>query len=64
MVAPNPIDFDKVWDAFSNILETKNFVVLGTVCAMLGLYVIAVIFARKADRSDTHKVRIVAHAYC
>lgn len=24
LVAPNPIDFDQVWDAFSNILETKK----------------------------------------
>ena len=58
LVAPNPIDFDQVWDAFSNILETKNFVVLATVCAMLGLYVIAVVFARWADRSDRQKVRL------
>lgn len=57
MVAPNPIDFDKVWDAFSNILETKNFVVLGTVCAMLGIYLIVVVFARRADQSDRQKVR-------
>ena len=56
LVAPNPIDFDQVWDAFSNILETKNFVVLATVCTMLGLYVIAVVFARRADRCDKQKV--------
>ena len=30
--------------------------VLATVCAMLGLYVIAVVFARRADRSDKQKV--------
>lgn len=57
MVAPNPIDFDQVWDAFSNILETKNFVVLGTVCAMLGISLIVVVFARRADQSDRQKVR-------
>lgn len=56
LVAPNPIDFDKVWDAFSNLLESKNFVVIGTVCAMLGLYAITVVFARRADRSDSQKV--------
>lgn len=56
LVAPNPIDFDKVWDAFSNLLETKNFVVIGTVCAIFGLYTIAVVFARRADRSDSQKV--------
>lgn len=57
LVAPNPIDFDQVWDAFSNILETKNFVVLGTVCAMLGIYLIVVVLARRADQSDRQKVR-------
>lgn len=56
MVAPNSIDFDKVWDAFSNILETRNFLVLGTVYVMLGLYIIAAVFARRADRSDCQKV--------
>ncbi|XP_068681978.1 polycystin-1-like protein 2 isoform X4 [Montipora foliosa] len=56
LVAPNPIDFDKVWDAFSNIHETKNFLVLGTVCAIFGLYVIATVFARRADRNDFQKV--------
>ena len=59
LVAPNPIDFNKVWDAFSNILESKNFLVLGTVCVMLGLYVIAAVFARRADRSDSQKVSII-----
>ena len=39
-------------------METKNFVVIGTVCAMLGLYAIAVVFARRADRSDSQKVSI------
>ena len=58
LVAPNPIDFDKVWDAFSNIHETKNFLVLGTVCAIFGLYVIATVFARRADRNDFQKVSI------
>ncbi|XP_074631330.1 polycystin-1-like protein 2 isoform X3 [Acropora palmata] len=56
LVAPNPIDFDKVWDAFSNIMETKNFLVLKTVCVILGLYIIAAVFARRADRNDSQKV--------
>lgn len=59
LVAPNPIDFDKVWDAFSNILESKNFLVLSTVCVMLGLYLVAAVFARRADRSDSQKVSII-----
>ena len=61
LVAPNPIDFDKVWDAFSNIMETKNFLVLGTVCVILGLYIIAAVFARRADRNDSQKVSLIAN---
>ena len=60
LVAPNPIDFDKVWDAFSNIMETKNFLVLKTVCVILGLYIIAAVFARRADRNDSQKVCFIA----
>lgn len=55
-VAPNPIDFDKVFAAFGNLAETGNFVVLSTVCVILGLYVIALVFARKEDKQDELRV--------
>ncbi|XP_048586754.1 uncharacterized protein LOC5520731 isoform X2 [Nematostella vectensis] len=55
-VAPNPIDFDKVWAGFANIGKTKNFVVLTTLCTIFAFYIIAVIFARRADKSDKQKV--------
>ncbi|EDO48596.1 predicted protein, partial [Nematostella vectensis] len=55
-VAPNPIDLDKVWAGFANIGKTKNFVVLTTLCTIFAFYIIAVIFARRADKSDKQKV--------
>ena len=55
-VAPNPIDFDKVWSEFSRLGETGNFVVLGTVCSIFGLYLLALIFGRRADKKDKQKV--------
>ena len=56
-VAPNPIDFDKVFAAFGSLAETGNFVVLSTVCALLGLYVIGLILARREDKRDELRVR-------
>ncbi|XP_022796472.1 polycystic kidney disease protein 1-like 2 [Stylophora pistillata] len=58
-VAPNPIDFDKVFAAFSSLAETGNFVVLSTVCALLGLYVIGLLLARREDKRD--ELRVVAN---
>lgn len=58
-VAPNPIDFDKIWDEFGRLGETGNYVVLATVCSMLGFYVVGLIFARRADKKDESKVNKV-----
>ena len=55
-VAPNPIDFDKVFAAFGNLAETGNFVVLSTVCVILGLYVIGLVLARREDKRDELRV--------
>ena len=55
-VAPNPIDFDKIFTEFTRLGETKNFVVLATVCAIFGMYFVGLVFARRADKKDTSKV--------
>lgn len=55
-VAPNPIDFDKVFLEFGRLGETGNYVVLSTVCVLWALYVIGLLVARKADVSDKKKV--------
>ena len=55
-MAPNPIDFDKVWSEFGKLDETGNFVVLATVCSILALYLVALVFARRVDKRDCQKV--------
>ena len=55
-MAPNPIDFDKVFAAFGNLAETGNFVVLSTVCVILGLYVLGLVLARREDKRDELRV--------
>ena len=62
-MAPNPIDFDKVWDEFRRLGQTGNYVVLATVCSMLGLYVVGLIFARRADKKDLSKVKFLLGSY-
>ena len=55
-MAPNPIDFDKVWENFGKLAETGNLVVLATVCSIFGMYFIGLVFARRADKNDKTKV--------
>lgn len=52
-MAPNPIDFDKVFSADLS----KNFVVLLVVCLLFGLYLLLVVIARRFDKKDLDKVR-------
>ena len=54
LVAPNPIDFDSVFSNFGSLAE--NVAVLALISIILGLYVIGVIWARRADRKDDLKV--------
>ena len=55
-MAPNPIDFDKVFVELTRIGETKNYVVLITVCAIFAVYILALVLARRSDRKDEYKV--------
>ena len=54
-VAPNPIDFKKV---FEKSKPPKAFVVLAVVCVIFGVYFIGLVFARRADKKDRRKVSI------
>lgn len=58
-MAPNPIDFDKVFAAFGNLAETGNFVVLSTVFVILGLYVLGLVLARREDKRDELRVSVL-----
>ncbi|XP_078351498.1 polycystin family receptor for egg jelly-like isoform X1 [Oculina patagonica] len=61
LIAPNPIDFDKVITEFSRLGETGNYVVLATVCSIFGVYLLVLIWARKADMLDERKLGPAVH---
>ena len=54
--APNPIDFDKVFAEFGNLAESGNISVLVTICCTFLLYIVLIVFARRADNRDESKV--------
>lgn len=58
-MAPNPIDFDKVFTEFPRLPETGNVAVIVAVSCVFGLYLLLLLWARKADMRDALKVRIV-----
>ena len=55
-VAPNPIDFDKVFIELQHIPETGNVAVIITVSCVFGLYLMLMLWVRKADQKDALKV--------
>ena len=59
-VAPNPIDFNKVFNA--NLAE--NPVALAAVCGIFGVYLILAIYARREDLKDVVKVLMFTLILC
>lgn len=59
-VAPNPVDFDKVFTEFDRLPETGNVAVIIAVSCVFGLYLLLLVWARKADMQDALKVGIVS----
>ena len=53
---PNELDFDVVFYELTRLHETGNVAVLVTIIAVLLLYFLVVVFARKYDRKDRAKV--------
>ena len=58
LVAPNPIDFDSVFQNFGSLAE--NVAVLALISTILGFYIIGVVWARRADKRDLLMVSILA----
>ena len=58
-VAANPIDFDIILIEFDRLPETGNVAVIVAVNCVFGLYLLLLIWARKADMQDALKVDIV-----
>ncbi|XP_001640553.3 uncharacterized protein LOC5520843 isoform X2 [Nematostella vectensis] len=55
LIAPNPIDFDKVLMEFSRLGETGNVLVLVMVCVLWAVYLLGLMVARRADVNDISK---------
>ena len=55
-VAPNPIDFSKVFAGFRDMAETGNVLVLSAIVALFGLYVLMAVYVRRADKRDMLQV--------
>lgn len=56
-VAPNPIDFSAVAEGFSSMFETGNVTVFFFVIAMFLIYVLVLVWSRRADKRDTKQVQ-------
>ena len=55
-VAPNPIDFSAVMDGFSSMFETGNVTVFFFVLVIFLIYVLVLVWARRADKKDLQQV--------
>ena len=58
-VAPNPLNFDKVLIEFDHLSNTGNIAVIVAVSFVFGLYLLLLLWARKADMLDALKVDTV-----
>ena len=54
---PNKLDFDVVFKEFGRLHETGNVAVLSAIIVALLLYLLVVIFGRRADKRDKAKVK-------
>ena len=59
-VALNLIDFDKVFIEFDRLPENGHVTVIIAVSCVFGLYLLLLVWARKADVQDALKVDIVS----
>ena len=53
---PNTLDFDVVFNELTRLHETGNIGVLSAIITVLLLYLLVVVFARRADKRDKAKV--------
>jgi len=60
-VKPNTIDFDQVQLGFKSINDPGDVPVIVAVSVVFLLYLIAVVFARRADKRDLEEVRAAEH---
>lgn len=58
---PNTIDFSNVWAKFANLNE--NAAVFSTVIALIGVYIMLLIWSRYMDKRDIIKVSQPRHTF-
>lgn len=58
---PNTIDFSNVWAKFANLNE--NAAVFSTVVALIGVYIMLLIWSRYMDKRDIIKVSQTRHTF-
>ena len=56
----NHIDFDKVFIEFDRLPDIGNMAVIVAVSCVFGIYLLLLVWARKADMQDALKVNIVS----
>lgn len=59
VVKPNPIDFDTVFVAFADI--HNNMAVLATMLTLFLLYLLVIVWARRADLRDRDTQVVLKH---
>lgn len=50
VVAPNPIDFDKVFEGFKNLSD--NISVFATIITAFAIYILMAVWLRRKDKKD------------
>lgn len=55
-MAPNPLDFSKVFAGFKEAFQTGNVVVLFTILTLLVVYALLAVWAWRRDRLDYMQV--------
>lgn len=56
-VAPNPIDYGAVLKGFSSMFDTGNVVVFFFILAMFLIYILVLVWSRRADKKDMEQVK-------
>lgn len=57
LVAPTPIDFDKVFTELAGVPDSGYIAVMIAISCVFGLYLVLLMWARKNDKQDFRKVR-------
>ena len=57
LVAPTPIDFDKVFTELAGVPDSGYIAVIIAISCVFGPYLVLLVWARKNDKRDLMKVR-------